>query len=120
MLVIPVMPQPAGRDRNGLPFLQILGQRGAKVLAVAAALESLLAGGPWAARLTPDIARSKAAPKLKAARTSAVSTGVFSSEVDTGSREIASDSGFRAQACGKSWNDVVFSSKADQKRGETI
>ncbi|WNJ93742.1 hypothetical protein [Bosea sp. 685] len=59
------MSQPVGRDRNGLSFPQIVGPRDAKVLAVAAALESLLAGDPWAARLTPDIARLKAAPKLE-------------------------------------------------------
>ena len=58
---------PVGLDRNGMPFgLQIVGPRGgdAKVLAVAAALESLLAGDPLTARPKPDIAKLKAAPKL--------------------------------------------------------
>jgi hypothetical protein len=89
---------------------KILGPSGAKVLAVAAALESLLAGDPWAPRLTPDIARSKAAPKLKD------SPNVLGFD----RIEIAPGSGFRAQARGKPWNDVVFSSKANHKRGETI
>lgn len=64
----PAISLPVGLDRNGLPFgLQIVGPRGgdAKVLAVAAALESLLAGDPLTARPVPDIAGLKKAPKLK-------------------------------------------------------
>jgi amidase len=63
----PALSLPVGLDHNGLPFgLQIIGPRGgdAKVLAVAAALESLLAGDPRTARPVPDIARLSAAPKL--------------------------------------------------------
>lgn len=63
----PAISLPVGLDRNGLPFgLQIVGPRGgdAKVLAVAAALESHLAGDPLTARPVPDIAALKAAPKL--------------------------------------------------------
>ena len=63
----PAISLPVGLDRNGMPFgLQIVGPRGgdAKVLAVAAALESLLAGDPLTARPKPDIAKLKAAPKL--------------------------------------------------------
>jgi amidase len=81
MSAIPAMSLPVGRDRNGLLFPEIVGPRGAKVLAVAAALESLLAGDPLTAPPKPDIARLKAAPLR---------------------------------------NDVVFSSKANHKRGETI
>jgi amidase len=53
-----------------MPFgLQIVGPRGgdAKVLAVAAALESALAGDSLTARPVPDIARLMAAPKLSEA-----------------------------------------------------
>ncbi|MBN8940166.1 MAG: amidase [Rhizobiales bacterium] len=63
----PAISLPVGLDHNGMPFgLQIVGPRGgdAKVLAVAAALERLLAGDPRTARPVPDIARLKAAPKL--------------------------------------------------------
>jgi len=63
----PAISLPVGRDRNGMPFgLQIVGPRGgdAKVLAIAAALESLLAGDPLTARPVPDIAKLKAAPRL--------------------------------------------------------
>lgn len=63
----PAISLPVGLDHNGMPFgLQIVGPRGgdAKVLAVAAALEQLLAGDPLTARPVPDIARLKAAPKL--------------------------------------------------------
>lgn len=63
----PAISLPVGLDQNGMPFgLQIVGPRGgdAKVLAVAAALERLLAGDPRTARPVPDIARLKAAPKL--------------------------------------------------------
>ncbi|WP_156640249.1 amidase [Bosea sp. PAMC 26642] len=64
----PAISLPVGLDRNGMPFgLQIVGPRGgdAKVLAVAAALESLLAGDPLTARPVPDIARLERAPKLR-------------------------------------------------------
>jgi amidase len=63
----PAISLPVGLDRHGLPFgLQIVGPRGgdAKVLAVAAALEKLLAGDPLTARPLPDLARLAAAPKL--------------------------------------------------------
>lgn len=63
----PAISLPVGLDRNGMPFgLQIVGPRGgdAKVLAVAAALESLLAGDPLTARPVPDIAKLKTAPRL--------------------------------------------------------
>jgi Asp-tRNA(Asn)/Glu-tRNA(Gln) amidotransferase A subunit family amidase len=63
----PAISLPVGLDRNGMPFgLQIVGPRGgdAKVLAVAAALETLLAGDPRTGRPVPDIARLKAAPRL--------------------------------------------------------
>ncbi len=64
----PAISLPVGRDRDGMPFgLQIVGPRGgdAKVLAVAAALESHLAGDPLTARPVPDIAALKAAPALR-------------------------------------------------------
>lgn len=60
----PAISLPVGLDRNGMPFgLQIVGPRGgdAKVLAVAAALESLLAGDSRTARPLPDIAKLAAA-----------------------------------------------------------
>ncbi|MEQ1612020.1 MAG: amidase family protein, partial [Hyphomicrobiaceae bacterium] len=63
----PAISLPVGLDRNGMPFgLQIVGPRGgdAKVLAVAAALETMLAGDPRTARPKPDIAALTAAPKL--------------------------------------------------------
>ena len=63
----PAISLPVGLDRRGMPFgLQIVGPRGgdAKVLAVAAALERLLAGDPRTARPVPDIARLAAAPRL--------------------------------------------------------
>ena len=63
----PAISLPVGLDRNGMPFgLQIVGPRGgdAKVLAVAAALEKLLAGDPRTARPKPDIAALAARPKL--------------------------------------------------------
>ena len=63
----PAISLPIGLDRNGMPFgLQIVGSRGgdAKVLAVAAALEKLLAGDPRTARPKPDIAALAARPKL--------------------------------------------------------
>jgi Asp-tRNA(Asn)/Glu-tRNA(Gln) amidotransferase A subunit family amidase len=60
----PAISIPVGRDRLGMPFgLQIVGPRGgdAKVLAVAVALEKLLAGDPRTARPLPDLAALKAA-----------------------------------------------------------
>ena len=56
----PAVSLPVGLDRHGMPFgLQIVGPRGgdAFVLAVAAALEALLAGDARTARPVPDIAR---------------------------------------------------------------
>ena len=64
----PAVSLPVGLDRNGMPFgLQIVGRRGgdAKVLAVAAALERLLADDPRTARPVPDIAALAAAPPLR-------------------------------------------------------
>ena len=62
----PAISVPVGLDRNGMPFgLQIVGPRGgdAKVLAVAAALEAVLAGDPLTARPVPDLAKlAKARP----------------------------------------------------------
>src|ERR1700692_2588885 len=63
----PAISLPVGLDRNGMPFgLQIVGPRGgdARVLAVANALESLLAQNPQTARPRVDIARRKAAPPI--------------------------------------------------------
>jgi amidase len=63
----PAISLPVGLDHNGMPFgLQIVGPRGgdAKVLAVAAALEALLAGDPRTARPVPDIARLAAASPI--------------------------------------------------------
>jgi Asp-tRNA(Asn)/Glu-tRNA(Gln) amidotransferase A subunit family amidase len=63
----PAVSLPVGLDRNGMPFgLQIVGPRGgdAFVLAVAAALEALLAGDARTARPVPDLARLRDAPKL--------------------------------------------------------
>jgi amidase len=63
----PALSLPLGLDHNGLPFgLQIVGPRGgdAKVLAVAAALEQLLASDPRTARPVPDVIGLSAAPKL--------------------------------------------------------
>jgi Asp-tRNA(Asn)/Glu-tRNA(Gln) amidotransferase A subunit family amidase len=65
----PAVCLPVGLDRSGLPFgLQIVGPRGgdARVLAVAAALESLLAADPATARPTPDLAALRAAPPISA------------------------------------------------------
>ncbi len=64
----PAVSLPVGRDRNGMPFgLQIVGPRGgdAHVLAVAAALERMLAGDPRTARPTPDLARLRSAAPLR-------------------------------------------------------
>ena len=63
----PAISLPVGLDDNGMPFgLQIVGPRGgdAKVLAVAAALEQVLAGDPLTARPVPDIAKLTAGPRL--------------------------------------------------------
>ena len=65
----PAVCLPVGLDRDGLPFgLQIVGPRGgdARVLAVAAALETLLAGDPATARPRPDLAALGAAPPISA------------------------------------------------------
>jgi len=64
----PAVSLPVGLDRNGMPFgLQIVGRRGgdAQVLAVAAALERLLAGDPRTARPVPNVAALAAAPSLR-------------------------------------------------------
>jgi Asp-tRNA(Asn)/Glu-tRNA(Gln) amidotransferase A subunit family amidase len=61
---------PCGRDENGMPFgLQIIGKRhdDLGVLAVAAELESVLAGIPELAPRGPEIAALKAAPPLSEA-----------------------------------------------------
>ncbi len=63
----PAVSLPVGLDHNGMPFgLQIVGPRGgdAKVLAVAAALERLLAGDVRTARPVPDLGRLRAAPAI--------------------------------------------------------
>ena len=63
----PAVSLPVGLDRNGMPFgLQIVGPRGgdAFVLAVAAALESLLAGDARTARPVPDLTKLRAARPL--------------------------------------------------------
>jgi Asp-tRNA(Asn)/Glu-tRNA(Gln) amidotransferase A subunit family amidase len=65
----PAVSLPVGLDANGMPFgLQIVGRRGgdAAVLAVAAALESLLAGDTRTSRPLPDIARLAAAAPISA------------------------------------------------------
>ena len=63
----PALSLPVGLDRNGMPFgLQIIGPRGGDllVLAVATALESLLANDAATARPRPDIARLKRAAPI--------------------------------------------------------
>jgi Asp-tRNA(Asn)/Glu-tRNA(Gln) amidotransferase A subunit family amidase len=63
----PAVCLPVGRDAAGMPFgLQIVGPRGgdAFVLAVAAALERLLAGDARTARPVPDLPRLRAAPPI--------------------------------------------------------
>ena len=65
----PAVSLPVGVDGQGMPFgLQIVGRRGgdAAVLAVAAALEAMLAGDPRTARPVPDIARLAAAQPIAA------------------------------------------------------
>ncbi len=64
----PAVSLPVGLDRNAMPFgLQIVGRRGgdAQVLAVAAALEHLLAEDPRTARPVPDISVLAAAAPLR-------------------------------------------------------
>ncbi len=66
----PAISLPVGLDRAGMPFgLQVIGPRGgdAKVLAVAAALERMLAGDVRTARPVPDIAGLRGAPALREA-----------------------------------------------------
>ncbi len=61
---------PCGTDTNGLPFgLQIVGRRNedAKLLAVAAELEALLAGDDATRPPAPDLMRLEQAPPLKQA-----------------------------------------------------
>jgi Asp-tRNA(Asn)/Glu-tRNA(Gln) amidotransferase A subunit family amidase len=63
----PAISLPVGLDRKGMPFgLQIVGPRGgdAKLLAVAAALEELLAGDARTTRPVPDLERLAKAPRL--------------------------------------------------------
>jgi amidase len=60
---------PVGRDGHGMPFgLQIVGPRGGDgfVLAVAAALESVLTADPATARPRPDLAMLRAAGPISA------------------------------------------------------
>ena len=63
----PALSLPVGTDRHGMPFgLQIVGPRGgdALVLAVAAALERVLAADSATARPVADLARLRAAPPI--------------------------------------------------------
>ncbi len=63
----PAISLPVGLDRHGMPFgLQIVGPRGgdAKVLAVAAALETLLASDARTARPLPDLGKLAKASKI--------------------------------------------------------
>jgi amidase len=63
----PALSLPVGLDALGLPFgLQIIGRRGADktVVAVAAALEQMLAGMPGLERPAPDLARLRSAPPI--------------------------------------------------------
>jgi Asp-tRNA(Asn)/Glu-tRNA(Gln) amidotransferase A subunit family amidase len=64
----PALSLPVGLDRDGMPFgLQIVGPRGGDtlVIAVAAALETMLAEDPRTARPLPDLSRLRAAPPLR-------------------------------------------------------
>jgi Asp-tRNA(Asn)/Glu-tRNA(Gln) amidotransferase A subunit family amidase len=64
----PALSLPVGRDRSSMPFgLQIVGPRGgdAFVLAVAAALERLLADDPRTSRPIPDLSQLRATPPIK-------------------------------------------------------
>jgi amidase len=66
----PALSLPVGLDRNGMPFgLQIVGPRGGDVLvlAVAAALEGMLAEDARTARPLPDLGRLRSAPPLRGA-----------------------------------------------------
>ena len=66
----PAISLPVGLDRNFMPFgLQIVGPRGgdAKVLAVAHALEKMLAGDPRTARPVPDLTKLLAARPIREA-----------------------------------------------------
>ena len=66
----PAVSLPVGLDRHGMPFgLQIVGPRGgdAFVLAVAHALETLLAGDARTARPVPDLAKLRAARPIREA-----------------------------------------------------
>ena len=66
----PAVSLPMGVDRNGMPFgLQIVGPRGgdAYVLAVAHALETMLAGDVRTARPVPDLAKLKSARPIREA-----------------------------------------------------
>ncbi len=63
----PAISLPVGLDHAGMPFgLQIVGPRGgdAKVLAVAAALEAMLAGDPRTARPVPELDKLIAGPRI--------------------------------------------------------
>ncbi len=65
----PAVALPCGLDAAGMPFgLQLVGRRGgdAEVLAVAEALEALLATDPRTARPAPDLARLASAPPISA------------------------------------------------------
>jgi amidase len=65
----PALSLPVGLDPNGMPFgLQIIGPRGgdALVLAVAAALEAMLAHDIRTARPKPDIGKLRSAPAIAA------------------------------------------------------
>jgi Asp-tRNA(Asn)/Glu-tRNA(Gln) amidotransferase A subunit family amidase len=67
LAALPAVSLPVGLDARGMPFgLQIVGRRGgdAAVLAVAAALEHLLAGDARTARPVPDIGKLKAAAPI--------------------------------------------------------
>ena len=66
----PALSLPVGLDQNGMPFgLQIVGPRGgdALVLAVAHALETLLAGDARTARPVPDLAKLRATRPIREA-----------------------------------------------------
>ncbi|WP_108660176.1 amidase [Acuticoccus kandeliae] len=63
----PAVSLPVGLDAAGMPFgLQIVGRRGAdlETLAMAAALEALLAGDPVTARPSPDLSALAKAPNI--------------------------------------------------------
>lgn len=63
----PAITLPCGRDPNGMPFgLQIVGRRhdDLRVLAVAAALESVIAGLPDFSPKPPDLAMLRRAPSI--------------------------------------------------------